>query len=115
MSNQSPPNNNQSSSRWWEYYLARYLLPSITGVFILIYLTEHSAYNQSLNYIKNTTTSSYIVLIICGFAYCYIASFPALVFHAVRKIFLTETKNPKNAPLKDIHGYGLYLPWLLYL
>jgi hypothetical protein len=91
MSNQSFPNNSQSSSRWWEYYLARYLLPSITGALIVLWLTKpYFCLYFNENPFKKSTF--YITLLLLGFAYCYIASFPALVFHSIREIFFNKSK-----------------------
>ncbi len=109
MSNKSSPNNNQSSSRWWEYYLARYLLPSITGVFIVLWLTKDLNYKLKICPIKiyDDNIAYYISLLLCGFAYCYIASFPALAFHAIRSIFFTRKDSQKIKTLK--------YPWRLII
>ena len=92
--NNSTSNKNNSPSRWWEYYLTRYLLPSIAGSFIVLWLAKpyYEYFNQS---ILLKESSFYIALLLLGFSYCYISSFPVLVFHATRGLFFYYKKSKK--------------------
>lgn len=68
--------------RWWEYYLVRYLLGAITGaVCILKYKLLPTFFEDSA---KLTVPYQFLASGIAGFAVCYIASIPILIFHAAR-------------------------------
>lgn len=78
-------------TRWWENYLVRYLMPSIAGMFFVAWLYENSPVLHTVgvdNFISSATTKfnwAYLILwILLGSLYCYIVSYPILVFHATR-------------------------------
>jgi len=78
-----------ASNRWWENYLVRYFLPSIVGMLIVAWLQQNTGLNRYATNISihgwNDFNTSYLVLwLLIGSLYCYIASYPALVFHATR-------------------------------
>ena len=113
----------KNENRWWENYLVRYLVPSIAGMFILMWLNKNlvgsgiveagvikletvkteivevsvisnetvkaGILEQYLPMLKLTNgkdfnTASLTVWLLLGTLYCYIASYPILVLHAVR-------------------------------
>lgn len=83
----------KNENRWWENYLVRYLVPSIAGMFILIWLNENSVEGRILEKYfpmlkftdaKDFNTASLPWGLLLGTLYCYISSYPILVFHAIR-------------------------------
>ena len=136
----------KNENRWWENYLVRYLVPSIAGMFILIWLNNNSVKSEivesgvikskiaevevikseivkskiaevevikpkivkseiektgileqyfpmlKLTNGKDFNTASLTVWLLLGTLYCYIASYPILVLHAVR-VYLLNKKN----------------------
>ena len=83
------------NGRWWEYYAVRYLVGSIVGAVAILYLGKYSGCQlrkdvqplfdlllQESNYFPSA-----IALAALGFAFCYIASSPILVFHTCRAYF----------------------------
>ncbi len=88
-----------SSNRWWESYLVRYLMPSIAGTAIVMWLGAIAA--EPLrgllllpSRVADLNTASLTLLFLYGNLFCYIASYPVLSFHATRVL---------NQPLR---GYG---------
>jgi hypothetical protein len=78
-----------ASNRWWENYLVRYFLPSIVGMLIVAWLQQNTGASRYLPTFypidwKNFNTSYLVLWLLIGSLYCYIASYPALVFHATR-------------------------------
>lgn len=119
----------KNENRWWENYLVRYLVPSIAGMFILMWLNNNSVKYEivesgvikskiaevevikpeivkskiektgileqyfpmlKLTNGKDFNTASLTVWLLLGTLYCYIASYPILVLHAVRVYLLTK-------------------------
>ena len=89
------------NGRWWEYYAVRYLVGSIVGAVAILYLGKYSGSQfsksehiqplldpllQESNYFLSA-----IALAALGFAFCYIASSPILVFHTCRACFRSPT------------------------
>lgn len=77
------------TNRWWEYHLPRYLMPSVAGVVIVNWLCSYSSDGfRALLALpasgKSLDTSSLILLFLYGNLFCYVASYPVLVFHATR-------------------------------
>jgi hypothetical protein len=94
------------SNRWWENYLVRYFLPSIVGMLIVAWLQQNTGLNRYITNIsihdwKDFDTSYLVLWLLIGSLYCYIASYPALVFHATRII-----------DFKDVEG-RIWLNWRL--
>ncbi len=82
-------NPESGTTRWWEYYLPRYLMPSVAGVAIVNWLTAYGGDGlRSLLLLpssdKPLDSSSLVLLFLYGNLFCYIASYPVLVFHATR-------------------------------
>jgi hypothetical protein len=77
------------STRWWENYAVRYLMPSIAGMVIVNWLCKNgNADLRSLLSLPLATeridTASLTLLFLYGNLFCYVASYPILVFHATR-------------------------------
>ena len=97
------------TTRWWEYYLPRYLMPSVAGVAIVNWLCSYGGDGlRSLLSLppngKPLDSSSLILLILYGNLFCYIASYPVLVFHATRVMDFSKGRWPAH-PFSD--GYIL--------
>lgn len=95
---------NDSSNRWWENYLVRYFLPSIAGMFIVKWLALNTGSDLKTYFPpfmqldpKDFGTAHLLVWFLFGSFYCYLASYPILVFHATRSIdFKDLAGNPSN-------------------
>jgi hypothetical protein len=89
------------TTRWWENYLVRYLMPSIAGVVIVSWLCSHGgdglreilllppsvkAPTGSASLQPRIDATSLTLLFLYGNIFCYIASYPILVFHVTRVI-----------------------------
>ena len=95
-----------STNRWWEYYAVRYLMPSIAGVAIVNWLCSYAGggFRQLLSLpIAGVDAPSLILLFLYGNLFCYVASYPVLVFHATRAIQFANAKWPGGYPWCD--GY----------
>ena len=95
------------NGRWWEYYAVRYLVGSIVGAVIILYLATDSCSPfkvpdkdafEVLKVLKESKFLGVTVLAALGFAFCYIASSPILIFHACRVHlrFLTFSKQQRK-------------------
>lgn len=115
------------NGRWWEFYLVRYLLGSIVGATLLILLNNKSdgimkgLLSQCEVNISSIEGHTILLWAGLGFAYCYLASSPILVFHAMRGISfkktLTRFKQKADIPpiLVFIFGLivGLIVDWMV--
>jgi len=95
------------STRWWENYAVRYLMPSIAGMVIVNWLCKNgSADLRTLLSLpvaaERIDTASLTLLFLYGNLFCYIASYPVLVFHATRVLDFDHDLWPA-LPLSD--GY----------
>lgn len=77
------------SNRWWENYLVRYFLPSLAGMLIILWLQSSSGAVLYIPHLLpdkwNDFNTGYLIYwLLLGSLYCYVASYPALVFHATR-------------------------------
>jgi hypothetical protein len=95
------------TTRWWEYYAVRYLMPSVAGVAIVNWICSQGASGlRSLLSLpsagERVDTASLILLFLYGNLFCYVASYPVLVFHATRVLDFADDKWPAR-PLTD--GY----------
>jgi len=76
-------------TRWWENYAVRYLMPSVAGVAIVKWICAHGC-NKLLPLLslpakgEHLETASLTLLFLYGNLFCYVASYPILVFHATR-------------------------------
>ena len=82
------------ANRWWENYLVRYLMPSIAGVAIVSWLCSQGGDGfRALLFLPPIgmplDATSLTLLFLYGNLFCYIASYPVLVFHATRVMDFT--------------------------
>lgn len=85
-----------SPGNWWENYLVRYLVGTIVGAMCTWALTRTHPQNLLPDFLdpKVIGQSNYlIVLAVCGFAYCYVASQLVLVVHIWRFMIEFRWKN----------------------
>lgn len=92
------------SNRWWENYLVRYFLPSVAGMLIVLWLVRFSAADRYIPAFlpgdwkdlpfqwKDIGTAHLVLWLLFGSLYCYVASYPALVFHATRVLDFENVK-----------------------
>ncbi|ODP27452.1 hypothetical protein PTI45_03162 [Paenibacillus nuruki] len=81
-----------NTGRWWEYYLVRYFVGTIVGTLIVIHIsTQNDSFLHSILYEKlktetdkNIEVSSLILYGFVGLTFCYLASAPILLLHALR-------------------------------
>ena len=89
------------STRWWENYLPRYLMPSIAGVALVNWLCSYGNGLRSLLSLPPSGTpvdaASLTLLFLYGNLFCYVASYPVLVFHATRVMDSCDGKWPRYA------------------
>jgi hypothetical protein len=102
-----PMSSEYGGTRWWEYYAVRYLMPSIAGVAIVNWVCSHADHGlRALLSLpaagERLDTASLILLFLYGNLFCYVASYPILVFHATRVIDFGHDRWP-DRPLSD--GY----------
>jgi hypothetical protein len=100
-------NTESGTTRWWEYYLPRYLMPSVAGVVIVNWLCSYGGDGmRSLLLLPPRGTpidaTSLVLFLLYGNLFCYVASYPVLVFHATRVIDFSDGRWPAR-PLID--GY----------
>lgn len=96
------------STRWWENYAVRYLMPSIAGIVIVNWLCKNG--NADLRSLlslpaasERIDTASLTLLFLYGNLFCYIASYPVLVFHATRVLDFKKEQYWPAFPWSD--GY----------
>lgn len=95
------------TTRWWENYLVRYLMPSIAGVPIVGWLCAHGGpgfrmllFLPAAGIMLDAPTLT--LLFLYGNLFCYVASYPILVFHVTRVHDFREGKWPA---MPAIDGY----------
>ena len=91
------------AKRWWEDYLVRYLMPSIAGVAIVVWLGDIAGKPfQELLLLPKTTseinTPTLILLLLYENLFCYVASYPILSFHATRVLDFKESTWFRSCP-----------------
>lgn len=86
------PEASSPGGRWWEGYAIRYGVGTVVGgVLFYVLCTLNEALRPFLFDASENLESSHIALFAAyGFAYCYIASAPILVFHASRWMLKAE-------------------------
>ncbi len=85
------------TTRWWENYLVRYLMPSIAGAVIVSWLCSYAGNGfRSLLFLpaagERLDATSLTLLFLYGNLFCYVASYPVLVFHVTRVIDFSDEK-----------------------
>jgi hypothetical protein len=95
------------TTRWWENYLVRYLMPSIAGVAIVGWLCTHAGAGfRSLLFLppagERLDAPSLTLLFLYGNLFCYVASYPVLVYHVTR---CKDFRNGNWPALPYLDGY----------
>lgn len=95
------------TTRWWENYLVRYLMPSIAGIVIVSWLCAYGGDGfRGLLLLPprgdRLDGASITLLFLYGNLFCYVASYPVLVFHVTRVIDFSDDGWPAQ-PVVD--GY----------
>lgn len=109
-----------NTGRWWEYYLVRYFVGTIVGTLIVIHIsTQSDSFLHNVLYEKlktetdkNIEVSSLILYGFVGLTFCYLASAPILLLHALRSnlegnIYANYKKFQEN--LKKLKQYDPFL------
>lgn len=93
--------HNEPQSRnngWWETYVIRYLVGTVVGGAILLFLNASDVSGLKENLLPGITSLKSLdagiltVIGAVGFAYCYLASAPILVLHASRAVLLNSNR-----------------------
>lgn len=84
-------------NRWWEFYFIRYFVGSVLGSLIIMALAFHpdsslssviaKVFNLHDNNLLVLKSEHFLVVLSFGIAFCYLASAPILVMHALRAHF----------------------------
>lgn len=109
--------NESGQNRWWENYLVRYLMPSIAGVAIVSWICSYAGDGfRKLLFLPTSTapldTPTLTLMFLYGNLFCYIASYPILIFHVTRVMDFTDGRWPSDHPLD---GYFACLILLLVI
>ncbi|GGI98383.1 hypothetical protein [Paenibacillus hunanensis] len=104
-----------NSGRWWEYYLVRYFVGTIVGTLIVMHLSTqegifiHEILYEKLKFNKDgtITTSNLIIFGFVGLTFCYLASAPILLLHALRS-------NLQSGFLRNILRFSKNIIYLKY-
>jgi hypothetical protein len=100
------------NTRWWENYAVRYLMPSVAGVAIVKWICWHGC-NKLLPLLylpvagEHFETSSLVLLFLYGNLFCYVASYPILIFHATRALDFSGDRWKWRIPLDGYIATGL--------
>lgn len=114
--------NESAATRWWENYLVRYFLPSVIGMVIIRWL-DINVKDSIGNYLpvfllkewKDFGTAHLIVWLLFGSLYCYISSYPILVFHATRVIDFKDRRGSISSIWLSPYGHTVILALLSYI
>jgi hypothetical protein len=104
-----------SSGRWWEYYFIRYFFGTVIGAALVVLLADSlDPFKKLISPLLHDSGKAGVMdltgIVGIGLAYCYIASAPMLVLHALRaQLFAISPGNraPKNASASPVSE----LPW----
>ncbi|MDN7609406.1 hypothetical protein QZM28_22190 [Burkholderia multivorans] len=114
--------NDSAATRWWENYLVRYFLPSLAGMVIVRWL-DISVKDSIGNYIptflltdwKDFGTAHLVIWLLFGSLYCYIASYPILVFHSTRVLDFVDRKGTMGNNWLNPYGHSIIFAVLAYI
>jgi len=110
-------NKPDSNGRWWEFYIVRYFAGTILGMVVVAFLnfdSNSALQGKILPNMKSVSDIDFghsLVLAAIGLAFCYIASAPVLVLHALRGLF-SSNFNDSTRVGKLYYGW-LYIVSLL--
>jgi hypothetical protein len=103
-------------TRWWENYAVRYLMPSVAGMAIVKWICWHGG-NKLIPLLNlplevrapgvGFETASLILLFLYGNLFCYVASYPILVFHATRVMDFENDRWKHRIPRDGYIATGL--------
>lgn len=119
MSNNKEVEEIQSAKQnWWEGYVIRYALGSLVGAiicwFLIMQLPEKSIVRLFLH--SKEVLVNYVVAMLMGLSFCYMASAPILIIHVSRyqerRNFLPRVLNV--APILSFLGWLVFGVFLLY-
>jgi hypothetical protein len=87
------------TNRWWENYLVRYLMPSIAGIVVVTWLCSQGGTGLRAILMlppigTPMDTASLTLIFLYGNLFCYIASYPILVFHVTRVVDFKDGRWP---------------------
>lgn len=108
------------STRWWENYLVRYFLPSLAGMLIIYWMVNNSNLSSFVPKflppdLKDFGTAHLILWLLFGSLYCYVASYPALVFHATRVIDFRNVGGQRaECPYLFLNPYALSVEFAIW-
>jgi hypothetical protein len=110
-----------AATRWWENYLVRYFLPSVAGMLIIRWL-DLNAKGAISNYApvfllkewKDFGTAHLIIWLLFGSLYCYIASYPILVFHATRVLDFKDREGTLSALWLSPYGHAVFFTFAAF-
>lgn len=89
-------NKSSDNGRWWEFYFVRYFVGTVLGMVVVAFLNfdGNSALQgkilPSMKSVSDIDFGHSLVLAAIGLAFCYVASAPVLVLHALRGVFLSK-------------------------
>lgn len=114
--------NESAATRWWENYLVRYFLPSVAGMVILRWIDLNTV-GSIRNYVptfmltdwKDFGTAHLVVWLLLGSLYCYISSYPILVFHATRVLDFKDRKGTVGNLGLNPYAYSVVFATLAYV
>ncbi|WP_445145255.1 hypothetical protein [Dyella sp. Tek66A03] len=114
MTKKSDKEEPQAGSRWWEFYLVRYATGTVVGALIVYFLFQKAPVLQPLLPLPKDAASlksAHVLLLgAYGLTFCYIASAPMLVLHAVRySIDVTNHRPLWKRPLIFLTGLAAIL------
>jgi hypothetical protein len=89
------------ANRWWENYLVRYLMPSIAGTVIVAWLCSLGGDGlRAMLWLPpagaSMNTASLTLAFLYGNLFCYVASYPILVFHVTRVVDFRDGEWPAS-------------------
>jgi hypothetical protein len=108
-----------TAGRWWEYYTVRYFVGTVVGVAAVVVLAQIPngpiplAGVLSIQNLSRLDVPGFLALSAAGFAYCYVASAPILLAHAVRGQ-LVGVRKTMWCVLCLVAGTGLFLYGLMW-
>ncbi|WP_374553150.1 hypothetical protein [Aquitalea pelogenes] len=107
--------NVASTGNWWEGYIIRYTLGSLVGAVICWKLINETSGNHVFQGFLSAKDDivKYVVLLLMGLCYCYVASSPMLVIHIAR---YKEFRNlHRNIPWRFVIAISAIWVTLIFL
>jgi hypothetical protein len=82
-------------SRWWDKYYVRYFVGTVYAVPLLLALPKDSPARSLLAAVPGSNWGDAAIVTAAGLAFCYLASAPILLLHALR-VRIGRTARPYN-------------------